>query len=140
MTGAARLGVVLLAPGADAVEVEQESQRLRRELLELEVEDVRPATAGSAPPGSRSSAAAEVGALAVTLLSTPGLVSTTVDAISKWLGRRPDRSVEVTLDGDTLRLTGATSELQEQVVLQWLSRHDPARSEHVGRSQAADAP
>ena len=123
MTAAAQLHLLLDVPGGDAQEVEQDVQRLRRELLALDVEDVRPPAGGPAPPGARSPGAAELGALVVTLLGTPGLLPVTIATIRDWLGRRPDRTVEITLDGDTLKLTGASREEQKQLVGAWLSRH-----------------
>jgi hypothetical protein len=32
-------------------------------------------------------------------------------------------AVEVTIDGDTLKVTGATAEQQEQIINVWLARH-----------------
>jgi hypothetical protein len=51
------------------------------------------------------------------LLSVLGL-------IRQWLRRSPlQRTVKVTIDGDTLELTGASDELQSRVVDDWVARH-----------------
>lgn len=42
--------------------------------------------------------------------------------IRDWVTRN-GRSVEVTIDGDTVKVTGATSQQQEQIINAWLARH-----------------
>jgi len=36
---------------------------------------------------------------------------------------RNGRKVEVTIDGDTVKVTGATAAQQEQIISVWLARH-----------------
>ncbi len=120
---AAELDVRLRVADGDADEVDQATQQLRRELLALDVDDVRPVSGGPAPDGSRGVDTAQVGALLVALVGTPGLLSATVATVRDWLGRRPHSTVELTLDGDTLTLSAATPEQQDQLVRAWLDRH-----------------
>jgi hypothetical protein len=47
-----------------------------------------------------------------------------VAAVRGWVGRT-GRTVEVSIDGDVLKLTGATSQQQEKIVDAWLARHAP---------------
>lgn len=119
----AQLDLIVDVSGADPSEVDDATQQLRRELLALDVDDVSAPSGGPAPPGSRAPGAAEVGALVVTFLGTPGLLSATLATVREWLGRRPDRAIEVTLGGDTLKLSGASSAEQEQLVRAFLDRH-----------------
>jgi hypothetical protein len=118
-----QLDLRLVVPDADEHEIDEATAQLRRDLLALDVADVRAPTGGPAPDGSRSVDVAQVGALLVSLLATPGLLSSTVLAVRDWLGRRPDSSVELTLDGDTLILSSATAQQQEDLVRAWLDRH-----------------
>jgi hypothetical protein len=43
--------------------------------------------------------------------------------VRDWLGRRPERTIELTLDGDTLKLSGASPDQQDQLVRAFLDRH-----------------
>jgi hypothetical protein len=115
--------VQLVAPGADE-DLERGALRLRDELLALPVDDVRPVTHGEAPAGSRGPSVAEIGALLVSLGPSVQLLQTVVGGITSWLRR--DRSVSgvtVSIDGDVIELTAATSEQQTQLVDAWLARH-----------------
>ncbi len=109
--------------GVDEEELEQDVAQLRLALLELEVESVHAPSGGPAPAGARADGVTEVGALLVTLLGTPGLLESTVGVVSDWLRRRIDRSVEITLDGDALKLSGASRAQQDRLIQAWLDRH-----------------
>ena len=50
-----------------------------------------------------------------------GLLSRSA-ALLRW-ARASRRDVEVTVGGDTLRLTGVTSEQQDKIIDAWLERH-----------------
>jgi hypothetical protein len=63
-----------------------------------------------------------LGTLVVTFAKSELLVAV-VTAVRAWLAGSPQRSVKVTLDGDTLELTGLSSNEQLRVVDQWLDRH-----------------
>lgn len=119
----AELDLRLTVEDGDAAEVEQATAQLRRELLALDVEDVRAPSGGPAPEGSRGAELAQAGALLVTVLGTPGVLSATVATLREWLGRRPHSTIALTVDGDTLTLTGPTAQQQEQLVRAWLDRH-----------------
>jgi hypothetical protein len=45
-----------------------------------------------------------------------------VKTIRSWLGRR-DRTAKLEIDGDTLELTGISSETEERLVTAWVDRH-----------------
>ena len=103
---------------ADAAEREELAGRLRSELAQLEVDQVRPATTGTAaPPGSRGMDAAAVGALVVSLTPTVALLRGVVASVRSWLGRGPSgRSVEMTVGSATITLTNASEETQDRLV------------------------
>ena len=109
MTG---VTVQLVAPGPDE-DLERGSLRLRDELLGLSVDDVRPVTHDEAPPGSRGPSVAEVGTLLVSLGPSLQLLESVVHSIASWLRRdRSVSAVKVSIDGDVLELSAATSEQQ----------------------------
>ncbi|MEP6665056.1 MAG: hypothetical protein ABJA81_01295 [Nocardioidaceae bacterium] len=111
---------------ADAERLDVVARGVRRDLLELDVESVVPASAGEAPPGTRGIELAAVGALLVTVKGSVELVSKVVSVVKSWLGSSPapDRSLRMTVDGRTLVLSDPTDAQQQQLVdeyVDWLS-------------------
>jgi hypothetical protein len=94
---------------------------LRLELLELDIEAVRPRPAPPAPeapgPGRPS------GNLVVSLDPGPSLNSV-VTAVRAWAGRN-QCDVEVSLGGDILQLSGASGTQRDQHVEAWLAQRSP---------------
>jgi hypothetical protein len=43
--------------------------------------------------------------------------------IQAWSARSPNRTVKLTLEGDTLELGGMSESQQRQVVKDWMARH-----------------
>ena len=120
MTG---VTVQLVSPGADE-DLERRALQLRDELLALAVDDVRPATGGEVPPGSRGPSVAEIGTLLVSLGPSVQLLQSVVQSITAWLGRdRSTSAVKISIDGDVLELGAATADQQTQLVDAWLARH-----------------
>ncbi|WP_426593058.1 effector-associated constant component EACC1 [Cellulomonas sp. McL0617] len=118
--------VQLVAPGSDE-DLELGSLRLREELIALAVDDVRPATGGEVPPGSRGPSVAEIGTLLVSLGPSVQVLQSLVQGITSWLRRdRSVSAVKVSIDGDVLELSAATSEQQTALVDAWLARHGSA--------------
>ena len=116
--------IVQIDPGSDSdrEEVAGLARRLRAELLDLDVELVEPLTEASAPPGAKGLASL-AGALSVRL-GTAGLKLVLVK-VRDWVSRN-GRSVELSIDGDTIKITGATPQQQEQLIGVWLARHAPS--------------
>jgi hypothetical protein len=110
-------------PEAGLEELDELTHLLRRELLELDVESVGPASTGQAPAGSRAGDALSVGTLAVTLLNSPELLLGVVGLVQSWLTRGSQRSVRLELDGDVLDVSGLTSRDQRELVRAWVARH-----------------
>jgi hypothetical protein len=107
--------------GADAERLEQLTLALRRELLQLEIDDVEPMRTGPAPEGTRALDVTAVGALLVTLTSSAAALASVVDTVRGWLNQGSQgRSVELTIGDKTLKLTGASDEQQEQLVREFL--------------------
>jgi hypothetical protein len=117
------LGVRLSDPELDDEELDSLAKRLRTELLELDVFDVVPFEGESnIPLGAKGVESTVVGSLLVKLLSKLD-VAKVMSAVKDWLIRQHLHSIEVTVDGDTLKLTNITSEEQERLVELWVSRH-----------------
>ena len=106
-------------PDDDAGDLAELARLLRDDLLDLDVAAVEAPEAGSVPPGSKG-VAAVAGWLAVQL--GPEALRTVLAKVADWVARN-DRGVEVTLNGEPLKLTRATREQQEKIIDAWLARH-----------------
>jgi hypothetical protein len=104
----------------DDEELAVATARLREELLALEVDDVEPLAGEGAPDGAKGLSLA-LGALLVKLGSGVPLRAV-LDVLQRW-ARANRRDVEVTLDGNTLRLTSVSAEQQDKIIDVWLARH-----------------
>jgi hypothetical protein len=102
----------------DAEDRDLLARELRAELLALEVHDVRLATAGSAPAGTKGTAAS-TGELLVSLANSAAfgaVLTSLVQLLRAWITRGQGRHV-VLKDGDrSLELSGASVDQQQQAV------------------------
>lgn len=120
--GIARLTLVIeRGPDVDVEELDLLTRQLRDQLLQLDVEDVRPLTGGVAPPGSKAGDPAAIGSLVVTL--APAAIQGVIGLLQGWLHGRPAAGVKVTLGRDTLELTNATAAQVDQLTRAFLARH-----------------
>jgi hypothetical protein len=127
---AAQVHVGIGEAGSDDERLEEMALQLRAELLALEVESVQPAVAGEAPTDSRSALAAVAGALTVSLQPTMATIGGVVAVVREWLRRSGgQRTVRIEIDGDTLELGGASAEVQQKLVDDWIARHSVAAAE-----------
>ena len=112
------LKIELFEPGADAETLDQLTNDLRLELLELDVDSVSPVSAGPAPEDSKGLELVAIGALLVHVKDSLPLVKSVVSVVRSWLlrGSSSGRSLKVTVDGRTLDLSAATPEQQQQIV------------------------
>jgi hypothetical protein len=108
---------------SDEEEILELTQGLRDELLELDVDAVGLATAGEAPAGAKAPELLAIGGLAVEFALKSAVLRSVVDATVAWLGRQRARGVKLTLDGDTLEVTGVSSDEQARLIEQWIARH-----------------
>jgi hypothetical protein len=111
------------ADDADAASIDGAARRLRRELLELEVERVELAPAGEPPPGSRAGETIALGSIIVALARNTAALASVVRAVQSWAARDRHRTVRIELDGDTLEVAGISSREQERLISAWLARH-----------------
>ncbi|CAG6398985.1 hypothetical protein NMG29_11630 [Streptomyces cocklensis] len=113
--------VVGLGADADASELFVATGRLRRQLLELDVEDVRLSPSGAGVrQGPKSGTEVAVGALAVTL--APHVFATVLGALQAWADRSKARSVEIRLGEESFTGSGLTREQQDALVAHFVAR------------------
>ncbi len=119
------LRVHLSEDGADAERVDALTGFRRRELLQLEVEDVTGLRAGAPPPGARGFDVAAVGGLLVSLSSSAAGLRAVVAAVRNWQARGEGtrRTVRLEIGGDVLELSEATVADQDRLVDLFVGRH-----------------
>jgi hypothetical protein len=110
-------------PDRDAEELLDLAQELRGELIEIDVDAVGLGGGGDAPDGAKGAELLAFGSLVIPLALKSPVLRGVVDTTIAWLGRQQARSVKLTLDEDTLELTGVSSEEQSRLVEQWIARH-----------------
>ena len=120
-----QLIVEVVDADADDERLEDLTQHLRGDLLELDVDSVSRLSKGEAPPGTRAVELAAVATLVVVLKGSAELAEQVVSAVRSWLRRTPEaeratRSLKLTLNGQTLELSAATDVQQQQLVDQFL--------------------
>lgn len=96
--------------------------RLAAELSDVDDVSVTGVTE-DAPEGSKGAGAA-TGALLAKLTDVDAL-QTFLETVRGW-ATRTGRTVEVSIDGDVLKLTGASREQQDLVIGAWIARHAPS--------------
>ena len=118
----------LAEDGADAERVDALTGFLRRELLQLDVEEVAALPVGESPPGSRAFDVLAIGALLVTLGKSAEGLRSVVDAVRHWLTRGGGvrRTVKLEIGGDVLELSEASTADQQRLIDVFVSRHAAA--------------
>ncbi|HEY8721342.1 hypothetical protein [Pengzhenrongella sp.] len=121
---ATELIVKIVDADADDDVLERSALLLREEIGALDVDSVQPLTGGEAPAGTRGFSVDALGALLVSLGPSARLLGGVVQAVRAWLSRGPrGRTVRLELGGDVLELTGASSQVQDRLVEEWIRQH-----------------
>jgi len=107
-------------PEADKEEQARLAQRLRENLLELDVDNVQQVHSGTAPAGAKGDPVA-LATLAVTL--APLLLTEVMKALQTWLSRHDRASVSVESGGEKIVVTGSPSKEQQQLIEAFVNRH-----------------
>ncbi|MGW4124427.1 hypothetical protein [Nocardia sp. NPDC004711] len=94
---------------------------LRAQLLGIDIDAAEPVSDSELPEGAKS-----LSALSVTVGVRLGVAALgkVVAKIREWVAHS-GRTVEVTLDGETIKITGGFPEQQDLVINAWLARHAP---------------
>ena len=113
---------VLSGPDEDAEKLDDMTATLREELLELDVAAVEPMMEDRAPEDTKGVVAALGGWLAVHFGSAG--VKAVLNTVVAWAGRN-GKTVELTLNGNTLKVTGASADVQSRIVDEFFARLYP---------------
>lgn len=121
----AQLSLHIAEDGADAERIDALTAHLRRELLQLDVEDVTAGPGGPPPDGARAVDVAAVGALLVSLGGAAGGLKEVVTVIRGWLSRgdKVRRTVKIEIGGDTLELSEASMADQDRLIDIFVRQH-----------------
>jgi membrane-associated two-gene conflict system component 1 (EACC1) len=111
-------------PGADAVELDNATMSLLDELSLVDIDQLDRATK-PAPAGTRAPDAQTIDTL-IALVSSPIVLQGIVDVVRSWLTRRARGAVEIKIGTDSLKLSAATAEQQEDLVREFLDRRGNA--------------
>jgi NAD(P)H-hydrate repair Nnr-like enzyme with NAD(P)H-hydrate dehydratase domain len=123
MDGEVRLQ--LFEDGADAERLDVLTGYVRRDLLQLDVEDVSRTQAGNVPPGARAIDVVALGGLVVSLGRTATGLKAVVAVVRRWLsgGDGVRRTVKIVIDGDALELSEVSAAEQDRLVDLFVRRH-----------------
>lgn len=125
--------VRVLDTGGDAARTEEDTAKLRAELRELDVEDVRLAPGAGPPLGTRAASAVEIGGLLITAVETPVVLGQIVSLVHDWLFRnRGAYNAELVIGDDKLVVTGVSRETQERLIQEWLDARAQRKPEKAG--------
>lgn len=115
---------VQLGPDSDTdeVELDQLRLRLRERLLELDVDSVESRRAGPAPAGARGLDLLAAGALLVSLSKSATTLKAVVGVVQTWMANRPVHTVELTVGGNTLKVSGVASQEQQRLIDLFIER------------------
>ena len=113
---------VLPTADSDAEELADLAGRLHAELLGVDGASVAPVRAEAAPAGAKG--LGDVAGWLVAQFGTLDGLRALVAAVRGFAGRT-GRTVEVSIGGDVLKVTGVTSQRQGEIIDAWLARHAP---------------
>jgi len=113
--------VALFVEGADDEEAAALTQRLRRELLALDVGSVERAPGTAPPPGARGDALSWAQLIVELAGSLPALLA----LVRSWVRRNKSAALTIVIGEDRLELSAATADEQAELIAAWLARHDP---------------
>jgi hypothetical protein len=112
----------LLDEGTDLHELDELGRRLRRSVSGLDVGEVSSVEA-EAPEGARAGGVAAAGMFVVSLVKGAGGLGAIVAGARALLSRNSGRTIELSIDGDTIKVTAPSSEAQERLIDAWIQRH-----------------
>lgn len=113
--------LVVIDRDLDDSEREDLAAQLKSQLEDLDVDAVEQVVSGSAPDGAKSGALIAIGHLLIKV--GPSALSALVNALKNWVARTGSHSVDITIDGDTLKLATVTEAEQDRLVQMFIERH-----------------
>ncbi|MET7984944.1 hypothetical protein [Streptomyces sp. NPDC005281] len=122
MSDPRRDAVLVFTDEADPEGAEDSMSLLAEELSLLDLSHVRQPTDGPAPDGTRAGQAVICTTLLVGTTSAATLRAL-VALVQDWLARRNSGSIDMTIDGEELRLTSVSRADQRRAVELFVARH-----------------
>lgn len=116
---------VIAADDADREDIVNLSQRLRSELLQLDIDSVAHLHSNGGPEGSKAAEALDFGAWLVTLSASGGVLSSLIELARDWVKRNAAaRAIKITVDVDSLDLGKADSDERAHLIRAFIDAHD----------------
>jgi hypothetical protein len=113
--------LISISTDGDDHELDALRLELSEELSMLPVNAVDPARSGEAPPNTRGLDVIALGKLVVEF--GPDVINAVANTIRSWLQRSVARSVELTINGDSITLNKASAQDQERLLNLFIERH-----------------
>ena len=110
------------SPDEDDERLGKITSQLRKELLQLDIENVEPDRTGKLPEGARGDPFT-LGTLILTLAASGGVFSKLIDTLQSWLNNRGSRHLTLEMDGDKITLDGIPTKSQQQLIDLFINRH-----------------
>lgn len=106
---------------SDDRELDELTRQLRSRLLELDVDSAELVRSQDAPSGAKPGDVFALGMIAVHL--APHVLPSVVALLTGWLKGRPVGEVEMSIDGDTIKVSGVSRADQQEALRFFLDRH-----------------
>ncbi len=115
---------MMLDAHADEAELADRTQALLNELRDLEPRlSVVPQSAPE--QGAKDAGQAfSMGQIVMGLIASGGVVSTVIAGVQAWLLRNTGAEIEVEIDGDKIRLKGASDADRDRLIRAFVKRHN----------------
>lgn len=109
----------------NAAELDGLTQKLRRQILELDVHSAEPLRVGNAPNGAKGDPVT-VGAIVIALAASGSVLPKLIELLQTWATRERGHNVKVKVGDDEIDIPPVTSKLQNEAVRAFLRRHEKA--------------
>jgi hypothetical protein len=123
MAGQEMFELYITVNGDDPAAVESASAYLLDELRDLDFQALERVTDQSRVPGTRAADPATIGTL-LAIVSSPVVLRAAVNVIQSWLTRQERGTITLSLRGDTITLSKATSKEQAALVEAYVARNN----------------
>jgi hypothetical protein len=111
-------------PGLHPEDRERLTQRLRRELLDLDVDSVTLARGEGDVKGAKVADPVTLGAIVVALSASGGVLPSVIATVRDWLYRSSQaHKISITIGDDKIELDKATADQQQALVQAYCLRH-----------------
>lgn len=119
------LQILISEDDTEAEFLENHTRNLRQELLQLDVESVKPLPVGAPPPGARGIDAVDVGTILVSVGQAAAALQQIVNTVRAWArrGYSHTRTVVIKIGDDELKITGVAAKDETRLVDLFVAKH-----------------